>query len=103
MLELVVQSLVVKCMRLDFPTLVCRAPATFVVSKGILRECVRQLDHSRLRPSLRVVDVSLGALLSSFSSPVWVRNHIWNNFGNFDIFEILVKSGSRFDHVSIAC
>ncbi|KZV54392.1 ankyrin-1-like [Dorcoceras hygrometricum] len=26
-----------------------------------------------------------------------VGNRIWNNSGNFDIFEILVKSGSRFD------
>ncbi|KZV58645.1 WD repeat domain-containing protein [Dorcoceras hygrometricum] len=32
-----------------------------------------------------------------------VGNHIWNNSGNFDIFEILVKSGSRFDDVSIVC
>ncbi|KZV54242.1 transforming growth factor-beta receptor-associated protein 1-like [Dorcoceras hygrometricum] len=28
-----------------------------------------------------------------------VENHIWNNSGNFEIFEILVKSGSRFDDI----
>ncbi|KZV27735.1 hypothetical protein F511_03973 [Dorcoceras hygrometricum] len=51
---------------------VCRVPAIFVVSTGILLECVRQLDHSRSWPSLRVVEVSLGVVLLSFSSPGWV-------------------------------
>ncbi|KZV30168.1 hypothetical protein F511_20798 [Dorcoceras hygrometricum] len=52
--------------------LACRARVTSVVSMGTMRECVRQLDHIKPQPHLRVEEDRIGVVPLSFHS-LWLE------------------------------